>query len=411
MLSKQEIIENTEKYSVHNYDRYPFAFERANGVWVWDVEGRKYMDMLCTYGANSLGHNNPRIKSSLIEYLQSDLITSMSGGFYNPPYSQLVKALAKFSGFERVLLKTGGSEAVEAACKLAKRWGYQVKRISRYQNVEVIGCTGNFHGRLPTALALSTVEKHKRDFKPFPPGIYNVPFGDPYALERAITPFTAGFIFEVIQGEGGINLWPKDVLREVQNICRKHNVLMIADEIQTGLGRTGANFAYEYDAIRPDIVILGKTLGGGLFPISAVLADDNIAGPDRIGPGDEGSTFGNHPLSCVAALRVLELLQKDNLAAHSAGLGIYFRDMLRKLESPWIKEIRGRGLMVGIELVPGAPKSKHFIGKLLEEGIICEKSGHDKDVIRFTPPLNIAREEINWALTRIGKVFKSEGGL
>lgn len=401
MPSAQNIKESTEKHSVRNYDRLPLVAVKAKGVWVWDADGNKYMDMLCTYGANSLGHHHPRIDQALIDYVRNGFVTSMSGGFYTPPYADLVEALAKFCGFDKVILKTGGSEAFEAALKISKRWGYWVKQIPEKQNAEIIACSGNFHGRLPNAIGLSTEPKYKKGFAPFPAGLKTIPFGDPDALGRAIRSNTAAFVVEVIQGEGGINILPDGCLKEYAKICRKYKVLLIFDEIQTGLGRTGHNFAFEHEGVKPDILILAKTLGGGLMPISAVLANNEVM--ELIGPGDEGSTFGSHPLSCVVAREVLEVLKDEHLAERAWGTGNYFKSRLVSMKSPLVKEVRGRGLMIGVELVAGAEKAKYYCNKLLEQGIICEKARDS--VVRFSPPLNITREEINWAMEKIQRVF------
>lgn len=405
MSSTRQIIEDTEKYSVHNYDRLPLVARKAKGVWVWDIDGRKYVDMLSSYGANSLGHNHPRVVSALCEHLKRDGISSMPGGFYNEPYGKLVKALSEFCGFEKVICKTGGSEAIEAMAKLVKRWGYSgLKGIPSHENAEIIGCVNNFHGRLPTALGLSTEMKYKRNFGPFPAGLRSIAFGDPDALGRAIKPNTAAFLTEVIQGEGGINVWPDGALKEVEKICWKKNVLFVVDEVQTGLGRTGYDFAYEREGVKPDIVVIAKALGGGLMPVSAVLTGKTIM--NLIGPGDEGSTFGNHPLSCVAALEALAVLQEENLTEKAKDVGNYLKSRLISMESPLVKEVRGRGLMVGVELVPGVEKAKYYCRKLLELGVICEKARDN--VIRFSPPLIITRADIDWAMERIEKVFRKE---
>lgn len=400
MVSEREMMDYTDKYSAHNYKRLPLVAEKAKGIWVWDVNGRMYMDMLVTYGANSLGHNHPRIVRAIQRYLEGGFVASMSGGFYNVPYAKLVKALAEFCGMDKVILKSGGSEAFEAAIKLTRRWGYQVKGI-RSGSAEIIVAKDCFHGRMPTALAASSNSQYRKDFGPFPAGVRQIPFGDPDALGRAINKNTAGFVFEPIQGEGGINVPSDGCLREYEKICRKNNVLLITDEIQTGLGRTGYKFAYEHEGIKPDILVIAKTLSGGLMPISAVLADNPIM--NLIGPGDEGSTFGSHPLSCVAALEVLSVLEDEDLAQHAKVAGIYFRQRLMVLDSPLIEEVKGRGLMVGIKLSPKANEPKYYCHKLLDEGIICEKAG--TDVVRFSPPLNITREEISMAIEKISKVF------
>ena len=308
--------------------------------------------------------------------------------------------MANFCGKDKVILKSGGSEAFEVAVKIAKRWGYQEKGI-KSDCAEVISAVNCFHGRLPYAIATSSNPEYKKDFGPFPPGIRQVVFNDPDALERVINENTACFVVEAIQGEGGIHVADDGYLRECLRICRKNNVLLIVDEIQTGLGRTGYKFAYQHDDIEPDMIIMAKTLGGGLMPVSAVAANDNIM--NLIHPGDEGSTFGSHPLSCVVALEVLLTLEEENLIKNARKIGNYFKSKIMGLNSPLIQEVRGRGLMVGVELVSGAKEPKFFCERLLQEGIICEKAG--KNVVRFSPPLIINEGDVDWAVRRINRVF------
>ena len=401
MLSRQRIIENTEIFSIHNYDRLPLVAEKAQGVWVYDVNGDKYMDLLGVYAATSAGHNHPRIVSAMCEHLMRNGISSLSGGYYSAPYGEFVEVLAKFCRMDRVILKTGGGEAVEAAIKLAMRWGYRVKKIPG--SAEIIGCEGNFHGRLPYAIALSSEPKHRKDFWPFPPGTKRVPLNDPDTLGRIITPNTVAFVFEVVQGEGGVNFWEEGCLREIEKICRKNRVLMLDDEVQAGLGRTGYDFAYQHEGIQPDMVIVAKALAAGMMPVSAVAADNHIM--DLIAPGDEGSTFGCHPLSCVVALEAFKIYREKKLAERSSEMGNYFMTKLRDIRSPVIKEVRGRGLLIGIELVSGTKGAKHFRRRLFDQKIICETAGHDNKVIRFSPPLNITKNEIDLALSKIEYVF------
>ena len=402
MPSRETVIYCTKKYSVNNYVRLPLVAESASGVWVSDVNGDRYLDMLGVYAAASCGHNHPKIVSAICEHLKRNGISSMSGGYYSVPYAELVWALTRFCQMDKVILKTGGSEAFEVAIKIAKRWGYQSKRIPS-DCAEIIGCNNNFHGRLPNAMGLSTEDRYKEDFGPFPLGLKSIPFNDPDALGRTITRNTAAFVVEPIQGEGGVNVPEDGYFKEVEKICHRYNVLLIADEIQTGFGRTGYNFAYEHEGVKPDMLIIAKALGGGLMPVSGVLASNRIM--NLIGPGDEGSTFGSHPLSCVAALETLNVLQEERLTEKSRVGGNYLRSELKKIKSPLIKEVRGRGLLVGIELVPGTDGAKYFRKELFVRGIICETAGDDK-VIRFSPPLIIGKHDLDWAIEQIKKVFQ-----
>lgn len=402
MLTRERVIENTAKYSVHNYDRLPLVAVGAKGVWVYDINGDRYIDMLGVYAATSAGHNHPRIVSAVCKHLEAGGISSLSGGYYSVPYGELVEVLAKFCRMDRVILKSGGGESVETAIKLAKRCGYQRKGIKK-NCAEVIACVGNFHGRLPNATGLSPVRKHREDFGPFPPGLWRVPFNDPDAVGRTINDNTAAFLFEVVQGEGGVNFWEQGCLKEIQKICRKNKVLMLDDEIQAGLGRTGYDFAYEHEGIQPDMIIVAKALAGGMMPMSAVAANSYVM--DLIGPGDEGSTFGSHPLSCVVALESFRIYHDEKLAERSREIGNYFMDKLKNLKSPFIKEVRGRGLIIGIELVQGTKGAKYYRRQLFDQKIICETAGHDDRVIRFSPPLIINKHEIDLALERIEKVL------
>ncbi len=405
MLSRQRIIENTDKFSINNYDRLPLVAGKARGVRIQDVNGDEYWDMLGVYAAASEGHNHPRIVSAICEHLRGNGISSLSGGYYSVPYGEFVEVFTRFCRMDRVIFKTGGSEAVEAAIKLAKRYAYRTKGIKKGR-AEIIACENNFHGRLPNAIGLSTIEKYKKDFGPFPPGLSYVPLSDPDALGRMITPNTAAFLFEVVQGEGGVNFWEDGCLREIEKICRKNKVLMIDDEIQAGLGRTGYDFAYEHEGVQPDMIIVAKALAAAMMPMSAVAANNHIM--DLINPGDEGSTFGSHPLSCVVALEAFRIYQEEKLAERSREMGGYLLSKLNGLKSPFIKEVRGRGLLVGIELVPGTKGAKYFRKKLFDQGIICETAG-DNTVVRFSPPLVISREDIDGAMPKIEKVFRRLG--
>jgi ornithine--oxo-acid transaminase len=392
----QELIQLEEKYGAHNYHPLDVVIERAQGCWVYDVDGKKYLDCLAAYSALNQGHCHPKILQSLIE--QAHKVTLTSRAFRNDQLPLLYKELHDLTGFDMALPMNSGAEAVETAVKAARKWGHKVKGIPDGK-AEIIVCANNFHGRTVTIVSFSTDEQYRDGFGPFTPGFKIIPFGDAAALRDAITPETCAFLVEPIQGEAGIVIPPAGFLKEAAAICREHRVLLIADEIQSGLGRTGKLFAYMHEGIRPDAVIVGKALSGGFYPVSAVLASKEVLGV--FNPGDHGSTFGGNPLACAVARTALRVLVEEKLPERSAELGAYFLEKLRTLRSSDLKEVRGLGLWIGIEL---HSKARPYCEALKEEGILCKET-HDR-VIRIAPPLTITREEIDWAFEQIKKVIE-----
>jgi ornithine--oxo-acid transaminase len=359
------------------------------------VEGNKYLDCLSAYSALNQGHCHPKIIEAMTAQMHRATLTSRA--FRNDQMGPLLKQLSELSGFEMGLLMNSGAEAVETAIKAARKWGYQVKGVPK-NKAEIIVCSGNFHGRTTTIISFSSEKQYKEDFGPLTPGFVTVPFGDAAALEKAITPNTVAFLVEPIQGEGGVVVPPSGYLREAAHICERHNVLFMSDEIQTGLGRTGKLFAYQHEGQLADVVIIGKALSGGFYPVSAVLSDREVLGQFR--PGDHGSTFGGNPLGAAVARAALNVIIDDNLIERSRDLGEYFIGRLRRIESPHIKEVRGRGLLIGVDL---NTKARRFCEALKERGILAKET-HDT-VIRFAPPLIISKEDIDWALTHIEDVL------
>ncbi|HYU48156.1 MAG TPA: ornithine--oxo-acid transaminase [Terriglobales bacterium] len=390
-----DFIQLEEKYGAHSYHPLDVVIERAQGCWVYDVDGKKYLDCLAAYSAVNQGHCHPKILDALME--QAHKVTLTSRAFRNDQLPLLYKELHDLTGFDMALPMNSGAEAVETAVKAARKWGYKVKGIPENQ-AEIIVCANNFHGRTVTIVSFSTDEQYRDGFGPFTPGFQIIPYGDAGALRAAITPNTCAFLVEPIQGEAGVVIPPAGFLREAADLCRQNRVLFIADEIQSGLGRTGKLFAYMHEGIRPDAVIIGKALSGGFYPVSAVLASKEVLGV--FNPGDHGSTFGGNPLACAVARAALRVLVDEKLPERSAELGAYFLARLRTLRSPDLKEVRGRGLWIGIEL---HGKARPLCEALKEEGILCKET-HDH-VIRIAPPLTIARDEIDWAFERIRKVI------
>jgi ornithine--oxo-acid transaminase len=392
----QDFIQLEEKYGAHNYHPLDVVIERAQGCWVYDVDGKKYLDCLAAYSAVNQGHCHPRILQSLIE--QAHKVTLTSRAFRNDQLALLYKELHDLTGFDMALPMNSGAEAVETAVKAARKWGHKVKGIPDGK-AEIIVCANNFHGRTVTIVSFSTDEQYRDGFGPLTPGFKIIPYGDAAALRDAITPETCAFLVEPIQGEAGIVIPPAGFLKEAAAICKQHRVLLIADEIQSGLGRTGKLFAYMHEGIRPDAVIVGKALSGGFYPVSALLASKEVMGVFH--PGDHGSTFGGNPLACAVARTALRVLTEEKLPERSAELGAYFLEKLRTLRSPDLKEVRGLGLWIGIEL---HSKARPYCEALKEEGILCKET-HDR-VIRIAPPLTITREEIDWAFERVRKVIE-----
>lgn len=393
-MNTQDFINIEEQYGAHNYHPLDVVIEKAEGVWVYDVEGKKYLDCLSAYSAVNQGHVHPEILKALLE--QAKKVTLTSRAFRNDQLPMLYKELSEMTGYEMSLPMNSGAEAVETAVKLARKWAYQVKKVPRHQ-AEIIVAGNNFHGRTVTIISFSTEPSYRDDFGPFTPGFVVVEYGNADAVEKAITPNTAAVLLEPIQGEAGVIMPPAGYLKKVAEICKKNNVLYISDEIQTGLGRTGKLFAADHDDVRPDIVIVGKALSGGFYPVSAILADKPLLGLFQ--PGEHGSTFGGNPLAAAVARASLRVLREEKLAERSEELGTYFIEQLSEIPSPHVKEVRGMGLLIGVELKPEAGGARRFCEALKAKGILAKET-HD-NVIRFAPPLVIDKETIDWALPAI----------
>ncbi len=398
-MDTKDFVVLEDLYGAHNYQPLDIVITRGKGIWVWDVEGEKYLDFLSAYSAVNHGHCHPRIVKAL--ETQARQLTLTSRAFRNDQWPMLAKELCELTGYEMALPMNSGAEAVETAIKTARKWAYQKKGIPQ-DRAEIIACSDNFHGRTITLVSLSTEPLYRKDFGPFTPGFVIVPYGDPDALEAAINPNTAAFLVEPIQAEAGINIPPEGYMKRAKEICEKHNILFIADEIQTGLGRTGKLFACSHEGVRPDILVTGKSLGGGCYAISAVLSPRTILGLFK--PGEHGSTFGANPLACAAAREALRVLVEEEMVENSAEQGEYFLGKLESLRSRHIKEVRGKGLLIGIELEPEAGGARRFCEALKEEGLLCKET--HEHVIRFAPPLIIKQKELNWAFKRIQQVFK-----
>lgn len=397
-MRAEEYIALEDRYNAHNYKPLDVVLERGEGVWVWDVEGKRYLDGLSSYSALNQGHNHPRIHRAMME--QAAKLTLTGRAFRNDQLPMLAQELCELTGYEMMLPMNTGAEAVETALKAARKWGYEVKGVPDGQ-AEIITCEGNFHGRTITIVGFSTEEQYREGFGPFTPGFVTVRYGDAEALEEAITPHTVAVLLEPIQGEGGVLVPPEGYLRQVREICDRHNVLLIADEIQTGLGRTGKLFCCDWEDVRPDVVTVGKALGGGFYPVSAVLADRSVLG--LFNPGDHGSTFGGNPLGAAVAREALKVLVEEGLAENALVQGEYVLGRLQRVESDYVVEVRGRGLLTGVELNPEAGGARRFVQALKDQGLLCKET--HEHVLRFAPPLVITREDVDWALERIEGVL------
>jgi len=400
-MTAQDYINLEEQYGAHTYHPLDIVVSRAEGIWVYDVDGKKYLDFLSAYSAVSQGHCHPRIYRALVE--QAKKVTLTSRAFRTDLLGLFYKELAELCGMDLVLPMNSGAEAVETAVKAARKWGYMRKHIPD-NKAEIIVCTGNFHGRTTTIVSFSSEPQYRQHFGPLTPGFVFIPYGDAEALAKAINPNTAAFLVEAIQGEGGVLIPPKGYLAKANQICREKNVLLMLDEIQTGLGRTGKMFGYQHEAeVKPDVLILGKALSGGYYPISAVVAKREVL--ENFRPGDHGSTFGGNPLACAIGREALKVLIEEKLVEKSAELGRYFLERLLTVKSKHVKEVRGRGLFIGVELKPEAKGARRFCEALQHEGMLCKET--HENVIRFAPPLVIQREEIDWAFERIKKVLET----
>ncbi|WP_314002401.1 ornithine--oxo-acid transaminase [uncultured Paenibacillus sp.] len=394
------IMEETEAFGARNYHPLPIVISKAEGVWVEDPEGNRYLDMLSAYSALNHGHRHPKIVQALKD--QADRVTLTSRAFHNDQLGRFCRLLSRMTGRGKILPMNTGAEAVETALKAARRWAYRVKKVPAGQ-AEIIVCEGNFHGRTITVTSFSSSETYREDFGPFTPGFKLIPYGDLGALEQAITPNTAALLVEPIQGEAGIVIPPDGYLQGASRLCKSRNILLMADEIQTGFGRTGQRFACDWESVVPDVYILGKALGGGVFPISAVAADESVLGVFE--PGSHGSTFGGNPLGCAVAIAAMQVMEDERLAERSLRLGAYFIEKLRQLRHPDVRDIRGCGLFIGLEL---SGPARPYCERLKELGLLCKET--HETTIRFAPPLTIAQEELDWAVERIGQVFGPVSG-
>jgi len=395
----QHFINLENRYGAQNYKPLDVVLNRGEGIWVWDVEGKRYLDFLSSYSAVNQGHCHPKIMKTMIEQAQKLCLTSRA--FRNDQLGVFYEDICNLTNSHMVLPMNSGAEAVETVVKAVRKWGYTLKGVPQNQ-AEIIVCENNFHGRTIAIIGFSSESQYREGFGPFPPGFKIIPFGEARALEEAITPNTVAFLVEPIQGEAGVIVPPSGYLREVKSICKQNDVVLILDEIQTGLGRTGKLLAEEHDDIEADVTLIGKALSGGFYPISAILSNTEVLGVFM--PGEHGSTFGGNPLACAVARTAIKVLIEEKMIENASKLGDYFLTQLRGIKSPYIKEVRGKGLMIGVELVPEAGEARGFCEQLMAQGLLC-KDTHE-NVIRFMPPLVITRDEIDWALERIEPILK-----
>jgi ornithine--oxo-acid transaminase len=398
-MNPQKYIQLEEVFGAHNYKPLDVVLARGKGIWVWDVEGKEYMDCLSAYSAVNQGHCHPKIMQTMIE--QAQRLTLTSRAFRNDQLGLFYKELCELTRSHKVLPMNSGAEAVETVIKAIRKWGYKVKGIPD-DRAEIIVCENNFHGRTIAIIGFSTEAQYRDGFGPFPAGFIIVPFGDAAALETAITPNTVGVLLEPIQGEAGVIIPPSGYLKDVKAICEKNDIVLILDEIQTGLGRTGKLLAEEHEGIEADVTVIGKALSGGFYPISAVLSNKEVLGVFM--PGDHGSTFGGNPLACAVARTALKVLVEENMIENAQKVGDYFLSQLKEIDSPFIKEVRGRGLLIGVELLPEAGGARSFCERLKTKGLLCKET--HENVIRFAPPLVITETQIDWAMERIEPILK-----
>ncbi len=400
-MNTRDFIQLENEFGANNYKPLDVVLSRGQGIWVWDVEGNRYLDCLSSYSAVNQGHCHPKILEAIND--QAKKLTLVSRAFRNNQLGPFYKEICELTQSHSVLPMNSGAEAVETAIKAIRKWGYMEKGVPAGK-AEIIVCDNNFHGRTLTIVGFSSEAQYKEGYAPFTPGFISIPFGNATALENAITPNTVGFLVEPIQGEGGVIVPPNGYLKSVRKICDRNNVMLILDEIQTGLGRTGKLFAEEYEDIQSDLTLVGKALSGGFYPISAVLSNKEVLGVFK--PGDHGSTFGGNPLACAVARTALRVLIEENMIENAATLGEYFMEQLKEINSPHVKEVRGKGLLIGIELNHTAGGARRFCEALQAEGILCKET--HQHVIRLAPPLIIQRGNIDWALEKIARVLNSK---
>jgi len=394
-----DYLAEVDQYSAHNYHPLPIILSRGEGPWVWDIEGKKYLDCLSAYSAVNQGHRHPKLVAAA--KAQLDKLTLTSRAFHNDQMGPFLKQLCDLAGFPKALPMNSGAEAVETALKAVRRWAYRVKGVPA-DKAEIVVCANNFHGRTVTIVSFSTEASYRDGFGPLTPGFKIIPYGDARALEKAITPNTAAFMVEPLQGEGGVIVPPDGYVKETYQICKKNNVLFVADEIQTGLGRTGKMFCCDWEGVKPDVLIVGKALSGGFYPVSAMLANEDVMGV--FAPGDHGSTFGGNPLGAAVARAALDVLVSEKLAERAQELGEWFMGELRKINSPHVKEIRGRGLMIGVEIKKESGTARPYCEALMKRGILAKET-HEQ-VVRFAPPLVIEKADLEWVVGEAREVFK-----
>lgn len=399
VLNTQDYVALADKFGAHNYKPLDVVLTRGEGVWVWDVEGNRYLDCLSGYSALNQGHVHPRILGAMTE--QASRLTLTSRAFRNDQLPLLAQELCQLTGHEMMLPMNSGAEAVETAIKLARKWGYQVKGV-RDEQAEIIVCQGNFHGRTTTIISFTSNEDYRDGFGPFTPGFRIIQYGDAAALERSINSNTVAFLVEPIQGEGGVVVPPPGYLKAARELCTQHNVLMMADEIQTGLGRTGQLMACDWEQVKPDVLILGKALSGGFYPVSAVLSSRKVMG--LFEPGDHGSTFGGNPLACAIAREALKVIVEEGLIERARELGEYFMARLQEINSPHVRLVRGKGLLIGVVLKPEAGGARRFCEALKTRGILCKET--HEHIIRFAPPLVIEKQEIDWTVDIVNEILQ-----
>jgi len=400
-MDQKKYIQLEETYGAHNYKPLDVVLSRGEGVWVWDVDGNRYLDCLSAYSAVNQGHCHPKIMKAMVD--QARKLTLTSRAFRNDQLGLFYRDLCELTNSHKVLPMNSGAEAVETVIKTVRKWGYRIKGVPENQ-AEIIVCENNFHGRTITIVGFSTDENSRAGFGPFTPGFKIIPFGDAAALEAAITPNTVGFLVEPIQGEAGVIIPPAGYLRAVKAICETHKVVLILDEIQTGLGRTGKILAEEHDGIEADLTLIGKALSGGFYPVSAVLSNTEVLGV--LQPGEHGSTFGGNPLACAVARTALKVLIEEGMIENAAKMGACFLEGLKQIKNPSIKEVRGKGLLIGLELFPEAGGARRYCEALKEKGLLCKET-HD-NIIRFAPPLVITKDVVDWALERIDSVLNAD---